>query len=266
MAAARVAGTSMTDGDRDGLPPEAVRRRVEAARAGSRDAVLEGVHALKHAARFGAAIELVVTPDRDALLGLLAELAPDVPGLLEVPIREVDRAVWEACCPYGVPSPALALAPRPAADPGTALAADAPVVVLEDPTHLGNVGAVVRVAAAAGMGGVLVVGDADPWHPRALRGGAGLQFALPVVRADALPPTDRPVVAVDPGGTPLARAEVPADALVAFGTERHGLSGGLADRAEQRVAIPMREGVSSLNLATAVAVVCYDTRVPWRMR
>jgi TrmH family RNA methyltransferase len=49
--------------------------------------------------------------------------------------------------------------------------------------------------------------------------------------------------------------------VLAFGTERHGLSGELLDRADGRVAIPMREGVSSLNLATSVAVVLFAQRL-----
>ncbi|MFB6240546.1 MAG: TrmH family RNA methyltransferase [Gemmatimonadota bacterium] len=49
-------------------------------------------------------------------------------------------------------------------------------------------------------------------------------------------------------------------AVLAFGTERHGLSPDLLDRAERRVRIPMREGVSSLNLAVSVAVALYARR------
>ena len=45
---------------------------------------------------------------------------------------------------------------------------------------MGNMGACVRVAAAADAAGVLTTGGNDPWHPDALRGAAGLHFALPV--------------------------------------------------------------------------------------
>jgi TrmH family RNA methyltransferase len=128
-------------------------------------------------------------------------------------------------------------------------------VLLEDPRHLGNVGAVVRVAAAAGAVAVLTTGARDPWEPAALRGSAGLHYALPVGRVDPGALGDRPLVALDPAGEP--RAPLPGDALVAFGTERHGLSDTLLARAAARVAIPMRPGVSSLNLATAVAVALY---------
>lgn len=221
--------------------------------------MLEGVHALKHALRFGADVGPTWTPDRHALLTLVAELAPDVAARVGTLAVEVDAATWQRLAPRGVPSPVVSIATRPTVDVARVLAdpAPAPVVLLEGPTHLGNVGAVVRVAAAASAAGVLVSGSADPWSTGAIRGGAGLQFAVPTARIDDLPDNDRPLVALDPAGEPLSPGLVPDRALLAFGTERHGLSADLLARATQRVAVPMRDGVSSLNLATAVAIVVY---------
>ncbi len=64
-----------------------------------------------------------------------------------------------------------------------------------------------------------------------------------------------------PSGEGLDPAALPARAVLAFGTERHGLSEALLERADQRLAIPMRAGVSSLNLATAVAAVLFSQRL-----
>jgi TrmH family RNA methyltransferase len=116
------------------------------------------------------------------------------------------------------------------------------------------------VAAAAGAAGLVAVAGRDPWDPAAVRGAAGLQYALPVARIDALPETERPLVAVDPGGDPLDARTLPPRALLAFGSERHGLADQVLARAPTRVSIPMRAGVSSLNLAVAVAVVLYAWR------
>jgi TrmH family RNA methyltransferase len=132
------------------------------------------------------------------------------------------------------------------------------VLFLEQPMNLFNVGAAIRVAAAADAAALLTTGPHDPWHPNALRGAAGLQFALPVARVEALPAVgERPLVAIDPEGEPLTPGALPPRALLAFGSERHGLTPALREQAELRIRIPMREGVSSLNLATAVAVVLY---------
>ncbi|HUH13651.1 MAG TPA: TrmH family RNA methyltransferase, partial [Longimicrobiales bacterium] len=104
-------------------------------------------------------------------------------------------------------------------------------------------------------------GGQDPWHPAALRGGAGLQFALPVLRVETLPGGGRPLVALHPEGDPLRPGVLPPGALLAFGSERRGLSAELLERTDLRVSIPMRAGVSSLNLATAVAITLYVDRL-----
>lgn len=226
--------------------------------------VLEGFHALKHALRFGADIEMAASPDIDRLEGLAVDLAPDLAGRLGPLVSTVSREVFEQLAPVAPESGVIALAGRPAVDPAEFVGRrdPAPILLLENPTHPGNLGAAVRVAAAAGAAGVLTTGPQDPWHPAALRGAAGLHFALPVARVDALPPSGRPLIAVHPEGEPIPVDGIPDRAVLAFGSERRGLSTALLERAGRRLAIPMRPGVSSLNLATAVAVVLYA----WRLR
>ncbi len=216
-------------------------------------AVLEGFHAVKHALRFGAELLGCWTADRDELLALRDRLAPDVALAPTV----VDAAELAAVVPR---AQVVAVARRPAQpDPAALLAAPgpAPVILLEDPRHLGNLGACVRVAAAAGAVGVLTTGRQDPWHPDALRGSAGLHFAVPVARVRLPEALGRPLLALDPGGQPLLGARVPDRPVLAFGTERDGLSKALLERADARLALPMRAGVSSLNLATAVSGVLF---------
>lgn len=210
---------------------------------------LEGFHALKHALRFGAEI-VDAEGDLAELERLAGELARDVAPRLGAVVRDVPGA------------DCVATAVRPTQDAEAALERPGPVVLLEAPRHLGNVGACVRAAAAAGAAGVLTTGEADPWHPQALRGSAGLHFALPVARVEALAPTSRPLIAIDPAGDELRPDAVPDDAVLAFGTERRGLSPALLARAGVRLRLPMAPGVSSLNLATAVAAVLYV----WRLR
>nr|MBA3408918.1 rRNA methyltransferase [Solirubrobacterales bacterium] len=103
---------------------------------------------------------------------------------------------------------------------------------------------------------VLTTGSCDPWDPAALRGSAGLHFALPVGRVDPAALGERPLIVLDPAGDELAT--LPDGALLAFGTERDGVSERLAAQAVARIRIPMRAGVSSLNVATAVAVALYS--------
>jgi TrmH family RNA methyltransferase len=229
-------------------------------------AVLEGFHPLKHALRFGATVLEVVTRDAAELDRLAAVLAPDLRARIMEIAREVEPQVLDQLAPQAPATGVMALAERRPGDPAAVLADErsSPVILLEDPRDLGNMGACVRVAAAADVTGVLTTGGHDPWHPDALRGAAGLHYALPVARLkrlELLEKLDRPVVAIDPGGDPLEPSALDPRAVLAFGTERYGLSDELTARADARISIPMRAGVSSLNLATSVAAVLFAWRL-----
>lgn len=225
--------------------------------------VVEGFHALKHALRFDAELVEVVAVDPEGLEQLAAELAPDLAGGLASRVEQVDAEALAELTPLVPRTGVVAIARRPPLDLAAVLADPraAPVVLLEQPKNMGNIGACVRVAAAAGAAAVLTTGENDPWYPDAVRGAAGLHFALPVASVEALPASDRPLLAIDPEGDELHPDRLPARAVLAFGTERHGISGELLERADARVAIPMREGVSSLNLATSVAIALYCQRI-----
>ena len=221
--------------------------------------LLDGFHALKHALRFGADVTVVLTGSRAALAALAEGLAPDVAERIDACAVEVPTAVLKELVPRIHPTGVAALAVRPdRADQLAALARTprrAPVVVLDNPRNLGNIGAVVRLAAGFGATGVVTTGDADPWHPTVVRAGAGLHFATAVgqLTVDQLP-GDAPLFALDPDGEDIHGLAFPDDALLAFGSERHGLSAELRARATRLVAIPMRPQVSSFNLATSVGM------------
>jgi len=237
--------------------------RFRTARRDPELTVVEGFHALKHALRFGAELVEAVAVDPAALESMAAELAPDLAGQLGERVETVDKATLADLVPLVPHTGVAAIARRPRVDLAAALAdpAPAPAVLLEQPRNMGNIGACIRVAAGAGAAALITTGKNDPWHPDAVRGAAGLQYALPVASVESLPQSDRPLLAIDPEGEELAPERLPARAVLAFGTERHGLSGEVFERAEARISIPMREGVSSLNLATSVAIVLFVMRM-----
>ncbi|WP_328554495.1 TrmH family RNA methyltransferase [Streptomyces sp. NBC_00358] len=223
--------------------------------------LLDGFHALKHAVRFGARVPVAVTTDRDAVLALADELAPDVRAVLDELLTEVAEAAFTALVPRPHPTSVAALAVRPSRAVNLETLArtprTTPVVVLDNPRNLGNAGAVIRLAAGFGATGVVTTGTLDPWHPTVVRGGAGLHFATAVERltVDELPPG--PVFALDPEGQDIRGSKLPDDALLAFGSERNGLSAELRARADHLVSLPMRPQVSSYNLATSVAMTLF---------
>jgi TrmH family RNA methyltransferase len=263
-------------------PPAGLKGTFRDARRDPELAVLEGLHALKHALRFGAHVERVAITEPAHVRGLAEALAPDVLERILATAQIVSEEVFASFAPQAPATGVIAIAQRPRVDLELLLAdpRPAPIVLLERPRDLGNLGACVRVAAAADIAGVLCTGVHDPWDPTALRGSAGLHFALPVARlaqetfaapsggdahaANAAPDggTRRPLVAIDPDGAELRPEALPARAILAFGGERYGLSRELLDRADERVRLPMRAGVSSLNLATSVAALLYA----WRLR
>ncbi|HEV3070933.1 MAG TPA: TrmH family RNA methyltransferase [Solirubrobacteraceae bacterium] len=226
--------------------------------------LIEGFHALKHALRFGAEILHAAITDRDEMQALAAALAPDIPARLPANTLVVSPERLQAA---GLKAPitgVIGLARRPSVDVAAALVSrrPAPIVLLERPRGLGNIGWCVRTAAAADAAGLFTTGIHDPWCPTAVRIGVGLQFALPVTRiADTDLNSDRMLIAVDTSGETVHPQDLPPRAILAFGTERHGLSAELLDRAQMRVSLPMREGVSSLNLATSVSALLYAWRL-----
>jgi TrmH family RNA methyltransferase len=203
---------------------------------------LEGFHAVKHALRFAPElVDAVTVRDLTTAKSLAERMAPDIADAL------LARAVpGDVEHPTGV----AATAQRPPEDRGVLSVRRTPLVLLDDPRHPGNAGAVVRVAAAAGASGVAVTGGLDPWHPAVLRGSAGLHYALPVTG---------PFLVLDADGDELT--DFPDDAVLVVGSERDGVGTALRRRAGAVVRLPMREGVSSLNLATAAAAVLYAWRL-----
>jgi TrmH family RNA methyltransferase len=247
----------------DASQPSQLIDRFRTARSDDSLAILEGFHALKHALRFGAEVEAVLSSDPAGLEELARELAPDVGERLRDLTTPIADETYRQLGGYAHHTRVAALARRPAFDAERALARrDAPAIYLDDPRHLGNLGAVVRVAAAVDAAAVVSSGEQDPWDPVAIRGSGGLHFALPVGRISSPIELGRPLIALDPDGDELTPDLLPADAVLAFGSERHGLSDDLLARADARLRIPMRPGVSSLNLATSVSAVLFA----WRLR
>jgi TrmH family RNA methyltransferase len=136
-------------------------------------------------------------------------------------------------------------------------------VFLEGVQDAGNVGAIIRSAAAFGAGTLIVDRQcADPWSPKVLRAGMGGHFAIGILQVDDLGAAiaafgGRTLCTVVHGGRPLRDADLSGRIAWAFGTEGAGLSAGILSRASERVTIPMATG-ESLNVAAAAAICLYE--------
>lgn len=146
----------------------------------------------------------------------------------------------------------------------------APLVVvaagLRDP---GNLGALLRTAEAAGATGVLTMqGGADPFRDKAVRGSMGSVFRLPVRHGlDAAGVVEfarrhrLQVVVADGGGeVPFTQADLRKPLLLVVGAEAAGVPPELLRAAAQRVRIPLRPPVESLNVAVAAGVLLFEAQ------
>ena len=138
------------------------------------------------------------------------------------------------------------------------------VIFLDGVQDPGNVGAIVRSAAAFGIAEVVLgQGSADPWSPRALRAGMGGHFRVSLRSvadlADEVAGFSGRVVCASPrDGQPLRAADLSGRLGWLFGGEGQGVSEALAREADLLLSIPMRAGVESLNVAAAAAVCLYE--------
>lgn len=147
-----------------------------------------------------------------------------------------------------------------------ALAKPAPWVVLEGIRDPGNLGTILRTADAAGVAGILLLGQTcDPFAHEAVRASMGSVFAVPLARIDE--PAFQALAQGWPGtvvGTHLEgrsdfrAATYAAPALLVMGTEGDGLTPSAAAACRSLVHIPMVGRLDSLNLAVATALMLYE--------
>jgi TrmH family RNA methyltransferase len=140
------------------------------------------------------------------------------------------------------------------------------VVFLESVQDPGNVGAIMRSAAAFGAASVVLDAKcADAWAAKTLRAGVGAHFALEVRTVSSLENelarfAGRILCTVPRGGEPLDKADLGGPIGWLFGAEGQGVSRAAARHADLKVTIPMAAGSESLNVAAAAAVCLYASR------
>lgn len=182
---------------------------------------------------------------------------------LGVPASQFAAPLFRALSPVDTPTGVLAEIAIPASV--LALPDDADVLVLDGVQDAGNLGSLLRSAAAAGIRHAwLGEGCAQAWSPKVLRAGMGAHFLLHIEERVAL---DARVAEFDglriatllsAGSRSLYQCDLRARSLWLFGAEGRGLSAELAALANLPVTIPMPGGAESLNVAAAAAVCLFE--------
>ena len=223
--------------------------------------VLEGTHLIEvYTTRIGLPETLVVVDDRlddPAIATLVARVPPT--RVLTVP-RPLYADI--ATLPPDVAALAVVTTPRTTRTrPGSFC------LLLEDVQDPGNVGSMIRSAAAAGVDQVVLSRHcAFAWSPRVLRAGQGAHFLTTLIEGvdvaewvDAFRATGGRVVATVVSDAPsIYTVDLRGRIALAIGNEGAGLSQALLGRSDIRIAIPMAAGSESLNAAAAAAILMFE--------
>jgi TrmH family RNA methyltransferase len=257
--------------DRISSRQNAIVARYRAAAAGDEPGVmlLDGVHLVSDALA-------APLPLRHLLIAADAVERGDIrpivhaAGQAGIDMAMATAPVMSAVSPVRSSSVVVALADRPHDDAARLYSGPSPLVVIAcDVQDPGNMGAIVRVAEAAGASGLVAAGQsANPFGWKALRGSMGSALRLPIVVHTDL---DEAVagarahrcrlVATEPrGGRSLFDADLRGPVAALVGGEGRGLPQSIIDTADERVTIPMQSPVESLNTAVTAALIVYEVR------
>jgi RNA methyltransferase, TrmH family len=212
--------------------------------------LLEGPRVLVEAKAAGLKFELIAAREGDKLPFHFESRVTLSPAAF--------RAATQTVTPQGVIGIARLREATPSEAIQAARAARWPLIVLDRVQDPGNVGAICRTAAAAGAPALVALeGTADPYGAKAVRASAGIVFRLKVAHAGwkDLEGLDGYGAAAT-GGAPLSEAPIESAGMIVLGSEAHGLS----RKDLKLVTVPLTEGVESLNVAAAAALILFEVR------
>lgn len=218
----------------------------------------EGLNVVEEAVTAGSARELFLGEEA-ARLPRVRELAARVPA------RQLGAKDVEQLAETTTPSGVFALVEDPCRPlAGAKLPEDAIVLVAAGVADPGNLGTLIRTAAALGAAAV-VAGEStvEPTNPKVVRATAGAIFRIPVLLGEAgeLKAMGFRILVADAGGKPLSLLRArPARLALVVGNEPRGVDARVREIADGAVGIPLDGGVESLNVAVAAGILMHAFR------
>ena len=227
--------------------------------------ILEGSHLLREALTAGIEIEAILYTEGFLAAPENSELLVEAEGSYHYLISEsIFNEIAQTESPQGVG----VIARIPSCTSEFLWKRDDPfLIVLDRIQDPGNLGTIIRTAAAAAVDGVLLLsGTADPTNPKALRAGMGGTFYLPLLHESELPHWPKlfaqqgiRLIAADPrGDVPYHAVDYSGAVALIIGNESRGVSRPLLERADVRAFIPLMGEISSLNAAVAAALFIFE--------
>lgn len=225
--------------------------------------VVEGVRLLNDALNCGLMPEYVFYLGSEATLDRLAYKLFRRLNDLNAPFLSVSAEVMAHVTDLETPPGILAVLPRPDLP-----APESPslVLALDGINNPGNLGSVLRTAAAAGADLVILApGTVDPYNPKVLRGGMGAHFRLPLVQATWPDIAARyghlnTYLAEASGETPYYAVDWLRPSMIIVGGEAHGAGAAARQVAGRTITIPMAAQTESLNAAVAAGIILYEVQ------
>jgi TrmH family RNA methyltransferase len=241
-----------------------LRRLADSARACREAArtLAEGVHVIEAALAAGVPVHTIVTRGAPAAVAALLVERVESSAAAGLKRIELGAALYDSISPVEHGTGVLAEIGTPAVDESPLLTEDA--VYLDAVQDPGNVGTLLRTAAAAGVRRVVLgPGSAYAWSPKVMRAAMGAHFALRIAENRAIADVARDfrgtVLAADVNGDDLDAGEWGrGPTLWLFGSEGQGLGADARAAAGKRLRIPLAAGVESLNVSAAAAVCLFE--------
>ncbi len=227
--------------------------------------IAEGIHLVRSFLLSGGVPELYAYADSSLQNQEVAELVgtlSDTPAKRIVIADSLFESITHVHASVGI---VILFTPHVPSTDSVALLTDT-AVLLEDIQDPGNMGTILRTAAAVGAKTILLSpGCTSPWSPKALRAGMGAQFSLSIIEdanlVEYIKTAEIPVLATTLAAesTSLYTINLTQPIAWLFGNEGQGISSSLASAATTRVYIPQADtAVESLNVAAAAAVCLYE--------
>jgi TrmH family RNA methyltransferase len=229
--------------------------------------VCEGVRAIEELLRSPLEIRGVLVAPKLATAPREAMLRSTIESR-GIPTLEVSEREFESAAATEAPQGILAVAEVPQVTlDSIKLAATARILVLDGVQDPGNVGTMLRTAAALGAAATLAApGTVDLWNAKVVRSAMGALFHYPAVPVtwealdSLLARHEMPLWGADAGGEPVESLESPASLALAVGNEGAGLSVEARRRCARLVSISLAPEIESLNVAVAAGILLHHLR------
>lgn len=185
------------------------------------------------------------------------------------PETELSERVFQKLCYKEKPDGVLLLAKEPLRSLEDIILNPNPlVVVLEAVEKPGNLGAIIRTAAAVGADAVIINDQqTDIYNPNVIRASEGLVFQKTVVKAEREETIAwlkknkiRSLAAATGNNQSYLEVDFKKPTAIILGSEAEGLSQEWLEKADKKISIPMEKRIDSLNVSVSAAILVYEAR------